>query len=57
MDNKRVVITSIGVVAPSGLSLGLSVVQGVIKEHRGSIKIESNPRRDTSVNIQFLLIG
>ena len=36
---------------PSGTSLGLSVVQGIITEHGGRIQIQSEPGQGTTVRI------
>ena len=39
-----------------GTGLGLSIVHGIIKEHRGDIRIASDPGHGTTVNIEFPLI-
>ena len=38
-----------------GTGLGLSVVQGIIKEHRGSITFDSQPNRGTTCTLRFPL--
>lgn len=37
----------------TGTGLGLSVVQGIIKDHEGAIEIRSQPGRGTTVQLQF----
>ena len=40
-----------------GTGLGLSVVQGIVNDHRGSIKVESQERQGTTVRIELPLAG
>lgn len=38
---------------PTGRGLGLAVVFGVVRGHRGAIKVESRPRRGTTFHVMF----
>jgi PAS domain S-box-containing protein len=40
---------------PGGTGLGMSVVFGVVQDHRGTIEVESEPDRGTTVRIQLPL--
>jgi signal transduction histidine kinase len=39
-----------------GTGLGLSVTYGIIQEHAGKIRVESNPGQGTSFYLEFPLI-
>ena len=40
-----------------GLGMGLAVVQGIVRKHDGTIRIQSAPARGTTVEVLFPLIG
>jgi two-component system cell cycle sensor histidine kinase/response regulator CckA len=40
---------------PAGTGLGLPVVFGVVQDHRGSVEVDSEPGRGTTIRIQFPL--
>jgi len=41
---------------PRGTGLGLSVTYGIIQEHAGKIRVDSQPGRGTTFHLEFPLI-